>query len=139
MFCYFKSKAAGFKVTGVPLITTYTSYLPAPDSELVARLYIYLQSTIRKLLLLSCGWMLVGSFTGPEVDVLTFVTWMVACYVGQVAVGEVDGCGVNVSVYPAVPNVALVSVRRWSPPQPASSTSDARTIGIFPTNATAPA
>jgi hypothetical protein len=43
----------------------YTVYVPMLDSELVARLYIYLQSTIRKAPLLSWGGIETGSFTSP--------------------------------------------------------------------------
>jgi len=40
-------------------------YVPTPLNELVARLYISLQSTMRKMPLLSFGWIVSGSFTSP--------------------------------------------------------------------------
>jgi hypothetical protein len=59
---------------------------------------MYLQSTIRKMLLLSWGWMLMGSFTSPVAVPSVFVILIVACCVGQTDVSGEAGCGVNVSV-----------------------------------------
>jgi hypothetical protein len=42
---YFRSKVATVNVV-LPIVA-FTVYVPTPDSELVARLYMYLQSTIR--------------------------------------------------------------------------------------------
>ena len=94
---YFRSNTAG-PLAITPLILTYTLYVPAPDSELVARLYMYLQSTIRKRALLSWGWIVSGSFTGPVGLSSVFVTTTDAGCVGHVAVKPPLGDGVKVSV-----------------------------------------
>ena len=51
------SKKAGFAAGVVPLISTSTLFVPPPPpgSEVVARLYLYLQSTVLKLPLVSFG------------------------------------------------------------------------------------
>ena len=81
-------------------------YVPTPDSELVARLYMYLQSTMRKMLLLSCGWIVKGSFTSPVGVPSTLVIVILASAVGQVVVSGEGGDGTNVSVNAFVAKVA---------------------------------
>jgi hypothetical protein len=82
--CYLRSNTAGFVAITSPIFA--------------GRLYMYLQSTIRKRPLVSWGWIVSGSFTAPVALASVFVTMTDAGCVGHVAVGLLPGDGVKVSV-----------------------------------------